>query len=78
MGFSRQEYWSEVPLPSPGEPIWTQLNTFLNVTGGYEIIGEGNGNPPIWTQLNTFLNVIGGYEIIVDLKKYVCWGVGMD
>ena len=61
-----------------GEPIWTQLNTFLNVTGGYEIIGEGNGNPPIWTQLNTFLSVTGGYEIIVDLKKYVCWGAGVD
>ena len=24
MGFSRQEYWSEVPLPSPGEALYSQ------------------------------------------------------
>ena len=32
---------------------------------------------PIWTQLNAFLNVTGSFEIIVDLKKCVCWGVGV-
>ena len=27
MGFSRQEYWSGVPLPSPANP-WSKLNHF--------------------------------------------------
>ena len=30
MGFSRQEYWSGLPFPSPGDVPWTQgLNTGL-------------------------------------------------
>ena len=29
MGFSRQEYWSEVPLPSPGKHYWA-LNQIPN------------------------------------------------
>ena len=31
MGFSKQEYWSGVPLPSPKlDPHWTQLFTVIN------------------------------------------------
>ena len=29
MGFSRQEYWSGVPLPSPGETIALTIQTFV-------------------------------------------------
>ena len=36
MGFSRQEYWSGVPLPSPRD--WLSTPVFLPN-------GEGNGNP---------------------------------
>ena len=29
MGFSRQEYWSGVPLPSPDAPLWGKANVSL-------------------------------------------------
>ena len=29
MGFSRQEYWSGVPLPSPTKPSYISLNPFI-------------------------------------------------
>ena len=48
-GFSRQEYWSGLPFPSPGDlpdpgikprsPAW-QENSLLS---------EPSGNPEIWT-----------------------------
>ena len=31
MGFSRQEYWSGVPLPSPKFQVYIQLNTVLSL-----------------------------------------------
>ena len=31
MGFSRQEYWSGVPLPSPGPPEKSLIFFFFNI-----------------------------------------------
>ena len=33
MGFSRQEYWSEVPLPSPKISYWFKKKKFCSVVG---------------------------------------------
>ena len=52
MGFSRQEYWSGVPLPSPGKTIALTIWTFVskvmsllfNMVSRF-VIGEGNGTP---------------------------------
>ena len=30
MGFSRQEYWSGVPLPSPNQTLWRCITVYLN------------------------------------------------
>ena len=43
MGFSRQEYWSGVPLPSPTE----KLVTLLLANGG-KIAGQGFEYRPFW------------------------------
>ena len=57
MGFSRQEYWSRLPLPSPDQPrqhIKKQRHYFAKKVpssqgycfpGGHIWIGEGNGTP---------------------------------
>ena len=42
MGFSRQEYWSGVPLPSP---MTNLVALKQHKFGFYSYIGEGNGNP---------------------------------
>ena len=34
MGFSRQEYWSELPLPSPGESSWPRDQTQVSHIAG--------------------------------------------
>ena len=34
MGFSRQEYWSELPLPSPGESSWPRDQTQVSCIAG--------------------------------------------
>ena len=41
MGFSRQEYWSGVPLPSP---MTNLVALKQHKFGFYSYIGEGNGN----------------------------------
>ena len=30
MGFSRQEYWSGLPFPSPGHHVWSELSTMTH------------------------------------------------
>ena len=73
MGFSRQEYWSGVPLPSPG--IWMYHNwcTYSSV-GGY----LGVTNKLIWTvlcmslgRLCSFLWFIAKSEITESLGRHM-------
>jgi len=53
MGFSRQEYWSGVPLPSPyrlqysvnGISGWLSPRDAGSIPGSGRSPGEGNGNP---------------------------------
>ena len=33
MGFSRQEYWSGLPFPSPGSKTWTSYNSWHDALG---------------------------------------------
>ena len=52
MGFSRQEYWSGVPLPSPKQVALVVKNSRANAgdardtdsVPGWEDTGAGNGN----------------------------------
>ena len=46
MGFSRQKYWSGVPLPSPQYSILTHI---------YGIYKDGNNNPVYETAKETLL-----------------------
>ena len=40
MGFSRQEYWSGVPLPSPTEPLEdVQPGSLYQITESYSVVG---------------------------------------
>ena len=32
MGFSRQEYWSSLPFPSPVDHIWSELSTLTHLS----------------------------------------------
>ena len=34
MGFPRQEYWSGLPFPSPGESLWTRDQTWVSCLAG--------------------------------------------
>ena len=52
MGFSRQEYWSVLPFPSPGDLpyLYSTISFFLSmsfkyVSLSYTLTGEGNGTP---------------------------------
>ena len=44
MGFSRQEYWSGLPLPSPGDPHFQNPELSLGLTGraGEQLAGKNN------------------------------------
>ena len=51
MGFSRQEYWSGVPLPSPKIKVWLSVKESACNAGDMDSVsglgrswGEGNGN----------------------------------
>ena len=51
-GFSRQEYWSVLPFPSPGDLpyLYSTISFFLSmsfkyVSLSYTLTGEGNGTP---------------------------------
>ena len=47
-GFSRQEYWSGVPLPSPVRYIYTHIFPLPTLNW---FLGEGNGNPLPYSSL---------------------------
>ena len=44
MGFSRQEYWSGVPLPSPSEPLGKPKETWASADFGMEEGGHGTNS----------------------------------
>ena len=71
MGFSRQEYWSGVPLPSPNTNIWSLKNTFLNnqqITEEIKICIETNENENTTSQnlWNTVKAVLMGRFIAIQ------------
>ena len=45
MGFSRQEYWSGVPFPSPGESSWPRDETRVSCIAGGLLAAEPPGKP---------------------------------
>ena len=45
MGFSRQEYWSRLPSPSPGDLPDPGIDSLSPFHFSLSYIGEGNGNP---------------------------------
>ena len=47
MGFSRQEYWSGVPLPSPQNVLYT-LNLYSTYVNYISIKLEGKKNTPVY------------------------------
>ena len=58
MGFSRQEYWSGVPLPSP--IVYPQINNTVTgeiITIPEHVFGESNGTP---LQYSCLENPMGG------------------
>jgi len=61
MGFSRQEYWSRVPLPSPGYLLWASI-----------VLG-GTGNTD-WTRLSPwFQGIFKGYDFYTFKDKTQLW-----
>ena len=52
MGFSRQEYWSGLPLPSPADHIFPELSTMTHLSWvalhgmAHSHVGEGPKIPP--------------------------------
>ena len=50
MGFSRQEYWSGVPLPSPSDPLWSSKSPWPSE--------GGHASPHIWHSAPKFNNKI--------------------
>ena len=55
MEFSRQEYWSELPFPSPGDLPDTVIEpTSPALAGGFP--GEGNDNPLQYSCLGNFMD----------------------
>ena len=55
MGFSRQEYWSGVPLPSPKDPIGSQGRLFKS---------QGL----IWNRILSFLGLSGLFNLLIQQK----------
>ena len=48
MGFSRQEYWSGVPLPSDGKKSACNTGNPGWILGSGRSPGEGNATPPVF------------------------------
>ena len=72
MGFSRQEYWSGVPLPSPpksstGTHIWTySVKTFMGRFLIHFRIVEGR----IWEVFSCISNILSLCKKIRNMAKY--------
>ena len=59
MGFSRQEYWSGLPFPSPGESSWPRDGTCVSCIAGGFSTTEPPGKP-IWIRLGK--DGVGGHR----------------
>ena len=47
MGFSRQEYWSGLPFPSPGGSSWPRDRTWVSCIGGRHFNLWSTGSRPL-------------------------------
>ena len=54
MGFSRQEYWSELPCPPPGDPLIPGIEPRSLVLQADSLLTEPPGNYPKVPQLQLF------------------------
>ena len=75
MGFSRQEYWSGLPVPSPGDlpdPDYspTQINFFFNPTQLGNIMRPWEGTRQIWfMNVNLWIWILSGIYVTYAWQK---------
>ena len=55
MGFSRQEYWSGLPFPSPGDPPNPGIEPSSPALQADSLLSEPPGNPSICIKNHEFL-----------------------
>ena len=80
MGFSRQEYWSGVPFPSPGIFPTQRSNWFSHIAGSFFAVwATREAGPAILTYISAFLTQappFRGFLIIASAKvntlEYLC------
>jgi len=52
MEFSRQEYWSGLPFPSPGDLLNLGIKPGSPALWADTLLSEPPGNPGIWHRIN--------------------------
>ena len=73
MGFSRQEYWSGVPLPSLSEDLWQPLKkeTAHSASGELTLIFE-TPEPSLAQLTFVFVSHFSKYECLSGLQNVMC------
>ena len=61
MGFSRQEYWSGLPFPSPGGIPNSGTEAGSPALQTYSLLSEPPGEP----QQSVLVSSLGGYNVTV-------------
>ena len=75
-GFSRQEYWSGLPFPSPGDLPDPGIEPWSPTLQADSLSSEPPGNPPILWFIIMFVNVRQSHTIIcvncMEKLKFCC------
>ena len=67
MGFSRQEYWSGLPFPSPGDLSDSEIESASSALAGVFFTAEPQGIP-IYSHTHTAVNQNNEYKMQKDLR----------
>jgi len=77
MGFSRQEYWSGVPLPSPdivlGQSIVTILFNVVFLRHAHSIVAWGDLSPQHHLNRGNYWSFAGGFTFWRKGQRHRCW-----
>ena len=68
MGFSRQEYWSGLLCPSPGDLLHPEIKLVSPALAGGFSTAESPGKPPAWAASYNAAGIIGN-SLISEIRQ---------
>ena len=74
MEISRQEYWSELPCPPPGDPPDPGIKPWSPALQADSLLSEPSGKPLLWKRCFNYIESCSQLivELLLSLRK-TCW-----